>query len=308
MTTGVDMGAMRKGYDEQQRGGGDYLSFEKGETLLYVHPPCRDNDKFPLTKGKNYVPVTVHYAVGKNERMVVGLDPETNPIIEHPFVQKVLAKRKVHLTGKCPMKKALDGGKMFSDEEADESRPQTKYLWGVTPLGFRKRSSDKWAEHEKQGQPAVVMAGKQIFDGIMECFFDHGDISDPRAAVLVRVIKTGKKRQTKYEVKIDPETSKEPRKLPKSTRAAIAKAMAEEGDCDLFRVVGNMIKSPDEVIAIMKGVEVDEDGDDDDGRKGKSMGKGAKSSKGKRRDEDEIDDDEDDIEDDEDELDDDEDW
>ena len=48
---GVNMDAMRRGYDEQQRGGGEYLSFEKGEVLLYIHPPCRDNDKHALTKG-----------------------------------------------------------------------------------------------------------------------------------------------------------------------------------------------------------------------------------------------------------------
>jgi len=299
---GVDMGKMRKGYQDQQQGG-DFLSFDPGETLVLVHPPCREDDEWEPTEGVNYVPVTVHYAVGKGNKMVVSLDPEANPIIEHPFVKRILKKRKIRLTGECPVAKELEKGD-WTDDEADESRPQTRYLWGVTPLRFRSSASEEW--RKLSGKPSVAFVGKQIYDGIMEAFFDNGDISDLDAAVLVRIVRKGKDRTTKYEVKGDPETLKKAFKVPTKLRAAIAKAMATEGDCDLFKIVGNLVRSPAEVQAIIAGVktsdEPDDDWDDEEEETPKRTKKAAKKSKKKAAPPPEDDDEEEDEDDEEEEA------
>jgi hypothetical protein len=256
----VDMNRMRQSYEEQQKGG-DFIVFDQGETLVYVHPPCRDGDEWPPTRGVPYVPVVVHYNVGKNNSMAVSLDPERNPILEHPFMKRQLKKRKIRLTGNCPIAVELDSGSL-SDDEVDECRPQSKYLWGLTPLKHRASSREEW--HSVTSRPSVAMVGKQVYDGIMEVFFDNGDITDPDAAILVRIIRKGKDRQTKYEVKAEPSSLKKPFRLPSKLRAAISKAMEEESDCDLFRVVASLVKSPAEVEAMLSGVKTSEADDEDD--------------------------------------------
>ena len=284
---GVDISKMRRGYQREQRGG-EYLQLQAGETLLYIHPPCRPDDKFEPTDGVNYVPVVVHYGIGRgskgsdgktsNGRMVASLDPEINPILEHPFIKRYLKQRKVRITGECPVSKMLQSGDL-DDKELDDMRASTRYVWGVTPIAHRSSSADSW--NQMVPKPSVLMVGKTVYDGIMEVFFDNGDITDPNEAVLVIVKRTGEKMTTKYIVKADGESVKKPKKLSKEVRAAIAKATKEDGDCDLFKVVANMIKSPAEVSALLSGVKLEdaegedfdedeedkssEDEDDDDG-------------------------------------------
>ena len=255
----VDVDKMRKGYQREQRGG-EFFTLDVGETLLYIHPQCRADDSWEPTDGVNYAPVVVHFKVGKKEGMVVSLDPELNPIIEHPFVKRLLKKAKKRLTGRCPLKEALDNGAL-DDDEADQSRAQTRYLWGCTPLYHRGDSSEEW--RKLPGTPSVLFAGKTIFDGIMELFFDNGDITDPNAAILCKIKRVGKDMSTKYTISADTASLKKPKALPPPTKAAIAKAIMEEGDCDLFRIVANMVKTPAEVEALLAGTVVSETPDDD---------------------------------------------
>lgn len=257
----VDTEKMRE-YKESQQKGGEFLSFDEGETLVYVHPPCRDDDEHEPTAGMPFVPVGVHYDIGKTKSMVISLSPDDNPIIEHPFVKAELKKRKVRLTGEDPVKKAIDDGDM-SDDEADAARLQTKYLWGMTPIGFRKMSKGAYVDLSQK--PGIAIVGKMINEGLMDLFTEHGDITDPDAAVLVRICRTGSGRmKTKYEVKLDPDTAKKPKQLSKKERALLMKALGD--DCDLFRLTANMIKSPAEVQAILDGVKikVEEDEEDDE--------------------------------------------
>jgi hypothetical protein len=256
-----DVDKARK-YQESQQRGGDFLQFDTGDTLVYVHPGCRtDEDTFEPTTGLNFVPVVVHYGIG-GKAMAVSLDPETNPIISHPFIKANLKKKKVRLTGECPVKEALEDGTLEGDD-ADNSRPQTRYMFGMTPLKYRRKSSMEWSDLE--AKPSIAFVGKQIMDGILACCFDNGDISDPAAAYLLRITKEGKDRNTKYSVKAEPSSLKKPFVLPKALAAKIEKAIADGGDCDTFKIVANMIKPPDEVKALLAGVKVSHDADDDEG-------------------------------------------
>jgi hypothetical protein len=303
----VDMDRMRKGYDEQQKGG-DFVSFDPGETLLYIHPPCREGDEWEPTTGRNYIPITVHYGIGKNKGMAVSLDTEKNAILTHPWVKKLLKAKKVRITGDCPVAAALADGTL-TDDDADEARPQTRFLWGVTVLKKRAKSSDPW--NDVTPKPGVAFIGKQIFDGFMSMFFDHEDITDPKGAVLVRVKREGEKRTTKYSVVAEPGSVKKPFPLPKSLAAALSKAMEEGGDCDLFRIAANLVKGTAEVQAMLAGGKVDTDAEDFDadeedeapkGKKGKAVEKpngGKKAPPPEDDDEDEEDEDLDDEDDEE---------
>lgn len=265
----VDINKMRERHEEHQRGG-DFIQFDGGETLLYIHPPCRDDDKWEPTTGCPYIPVTVHYGVGKNGAMVVSLDIAKNTILAHPFMKPLLKDKKIRVPDPakgevCPIREALDGGGL-TDEEMDEMRPQTRFMYGATVLGTRRSSKDNWAMVTTP-KPATMFVGKQIFDGLNEVFFDHADITDPMAAILVRVIKSGDKRTTAYKVAADPASAKKNVALDKAFRARLLAATEIGGDCDLWRIVGNFMKSPAEATALLSGVKVEGDAgrfDDDD--------------------------------------------
>jgi hypothetical protein len=263
--SGVDMKRMREGHEEQQKGG-DFVTFDPGETLIYIHPPCRDGDEWEPTSGRCYIPVTVHYGIGKNKGMAVSLDTEKNAFLEHPWIKAILKKKKVRITGDCPVAAALSDGTL-TDDDADEARPQTRFLWGVTVLKKRAKSTDPWNDVGNP-KPSVAFVGKQLFDAFMSIFFDQdGDITNPMGAILVKVKREGEKRTTKYSAVADPGSIRTPFKLPKSLRLALKKATEPEGDCDLFRIAANLVKGTAEVQAMLAGSKVDtsaEDFDDDE--------------------------------------------
>jgi len=252
----VDMKKMRRGYESQQRGG-EFFNIPEGDTITYIHPPCRgEADEFEPTEGLNYIPVTVHYGIGKKNSMAVCLDNENNPIISHPFIKAFLKKRKISLDGVCPVCNDIEKGKMDADE-MDRSRAQTRYLWGHTPIEQRGRPSEDWRKLASKPSPSFF--SKTVYDGLMEVFFDNGDITDPVSAVFVKLHREGTgMTDTRYKVTADARTIKKPKKLPKQFRIMLKKAMKEGGDCDLFKIVAHLIRSSSEVKALLAGVSVEE--------------------------------------------------
>ena len=273
----VNMKKMKGDYNKRQKSG-EFWNPDAGDTVVYICPPCRSNDKYEPTEGLNYIPVTLHYQVGKNNAMVMSLDNEANPVLDHPFLKPFLKKGKKKLTGRCPTREWLE--EEATEAEAEASRPQTKYLFNVIPIKHRSRKGDDWTKLDPQVRP--FLSGKMVYDGIMEVFFDEGDITEMDGAVFVKISKTGKGLNTKYKVTADVTSLKKPVKLAPSVVKLINEALKEGGDGDLFRLVANMVKSPSDVEALLSGVQTTDDDDDDD------------------LDDEEIDDDEDDEEEDDD--------
>jgi hypothetical protein len=246
----VDMNRMRRSYEENQRGG-DIWNPPQGLTKVYVHPPCREDDTHELTKGTNYIALVVHYGLGKDNGMGVCLNPDRNPILGHPFIQAALKKRKIKLTGKCAVCSGISSGAL-SSEEAEEAKPNTRFLFGVTPVMQKMSKTSEW--QKLTPKPQVMLTGSTVYNGIMDVFMENDDITDMSAAVFVIIGREGaKKFDTKYTVKVDPDTLKKPKALPDPVRKLLLKAMMPEGDCDLFRIVSNMIKSPEELKTLLAG-------------------------------------------------------
>jgi hypothetical protein len=258
----IKMDRMKRGYEKHQKGG-TFWNPPVGETLAYIHGQCRSNDKYEPTDGVNFIELAVHYNVGPNNSMVVSLNKDVNPIISHPFVKEHLKSRKTKfkIPDVCPMEKALEDGDI-SEREADESRRQTRFMWGLTPLKYRTSKEADW--QDLPPQPSVAVIGKTIFDGLMEQFIEVGDISNPKEATLVLIRREGKDRlNTKYKVSIDAKTLRKPMKLSGKLLGILKEAMKKGGDCDLFKVVANMMKSPAEIRAILNNVKTEEDEDGD---------------------------------------------
>ena len=304
----VDLKKMSEHRDSLGKDGGEFFSFEEGETLVYVHPPCRDDDEYEPTAGFMFVPIVVHYSVNpEGKGFAVSLNKETNPILEHPFLKPYLKKKKIRLRGRCPIAESLEADDLTEDE-AKERRPQTKYLWGFTP--FRHRQNDKrstpWAPLSQE--PTVALLGKQIHEGIMDVFEDHDDISDPDNAVLIKIKRQGKGRTTSYEVVVATKkdvdgigggTPSDPLELDKKAKAKLNRALQDQ--CDLFRIAGNMVKPANELEAMLSGVKVsvedeDDDEDDLDDEPAPRRRKTASKKKPREEPEDDEDDDEDDLE------------
>jgi len=260
---GIDMKCMRRTYDENQRGG-DIWTADVGVTMVYIHGQCREDGHEP-TKGLNHVPVVVHYGLGRDGRqMVVCLDQERNPIVTHPFVKAYLKSKGVKIGKKCPVCRAIESGEMDADQ-ADRSAPTTRFLWGVTPIAHKpSKSSEGW--NKLTPKPQCTFVGSTLYNGFMDLFFENGDITDLDQATFALIYRTGKGQyDTKYEVKIDPATLKSPKKIPGALRRVLIKSVSKDGDCDLFRIVANMVKSTEDIKGLLSGATVDtSEGDDDD--------------------------------------------
>lgn len=250
---------MKKAYQDSKQGG-EFWSPDEGETKVYLLPPCREDDKWEPTEGLNYIPIAVHFGVGRENKMIVCLDAEQNPIIRHQFVIDALKKsgKIVDKDKGCPVCKAIHDGRM-GEEDAARSRFQMRFMWGVIPINYARRIGAKPADLDPKA--FVYMCGKSVYDGFMKVIYEAGDITDPAGAVFVKIEKTGTGMTTKYKVSPDIESLKTPVQLPKSMKRIILDAIKLGGDCDLFKIAGGLIRGTAEVAAVLSGVKTEEEDD-----------------------------------------------
>ena len=250
----VKLDKMQEKYEEAQKG--DLWTPDEGETLLYVHPPCRDDDEHEPTDGLCYIPIRIHYSVGSDNAALLCLDQKENSIIDHPFLREELKKRGVHLSEKleCPVCKAIYEGRIAGDD-AKESRAQDRSLWGVTPVSFSRKVGG--TQVALPPEPTPYMCGWKIFSALMSAFSECGDITDPDSAILCKLVRKGSGLTTKYDGSgPDLRTAKNPLKLDKGMRRVVREAMRPDGDCDLFSITASFVKSEAEAQAAVTGIRV----------------------------------------------------
>lgn len=257
---------------ESVRGGfggtGDFLKFDEGETLIYVHPQVYPEDKHELVRGYNFVEVVQHYGgVGGKKAGQVCLDVKQNPILLHPVLAKFLAERKkdpfrVSPKMTCPIEEAIaEGG--IRGKKAENQRAQVKWLFGLTPIAFRRSKDEEWKR--LKFEPKVLIAGTKLFKGITGEMvdLDSVDITDPEAAVLLKVERQGVDLDTEYEIKADVNSVRKPHQLDKGQRAVLEGAMKPGGPCDLLKVIAGIARSPVALKALLAGVQVVDEGADE---------------------------------------------
>jgi hypothetical protein len=252
----VNIEVMRK--DKEQRDaaskrGADWYNIPSGETLMYICPPCRDEDSLP------YCQLIVHYGIGPKNRMLPSLDLGINKILTDPRVLAIMEARdgfKVpDKDTKCPISTEWERLDAAGDETArDDIKRNNRFLFNIIPWAHRKGKTDDWEQLPKD-KAMPMMTGKTVWDGVLEVFFDEGDITDPRKAILVKVTKTGTGMSTRYSVSADSASIREAVRLNKSQKAACRAALTEGGSGDFYKMIGEMVVDAPGVERMLAGVE-----------------------------------------------------
>lgn len=250
----VNLAAMRKRKEEaaSKRGGAEYYQVPVGENLIYVCPPLA-GDELP------FVETAIHYDVGPDKKMAMCLDEERNLVLKDDRIKAILSSKGKDISDGCQVCSRLDEGAQVGQEA------QSRYYFAIVPLKFRKNVNKKWREADDVDELRILSCGYTVWSGITDIFINNGDISNPNQAILVSLVREGTGMKTKYVVSADADSVRAGGvKLSKSVRALIKKAIQEGETGDLYRIVGNSIRSSAEVHAMVEGVPLEEDGDDED--------------------------------------------
>jgi len=249
----VDASKMAKERDKKK---GDSYKLLEGETLVYVCDPGGDRDLA-------YYECAYHYGYSPDGKgTAICLDQKTNPIWkEESFVNALKAAGKPLPSEKdgCPVCRA------FLDKQKENYEPKNRYLWVIAPWKFRQKSSQPWQPMSKEAE--IFPCGWKIYNGIIDSFASCGDITAPKAAVLVKITREGTGRQTQYGTTTDLDTAKEPLRIKKTMISAIRKSIKEDKDIPKFLV--QSYKTQEQMEKTLKGIDVEEDDDDDGGGGGK---------------------------------------
>lgn len=261
---GVNMDAMRKDKEKRKRessfGADSFSPKDTGQYLLYVAPPCRDDD-LP------YVQCNVHYGVGEKNRMLASLDFATNKIMADARVQEFLDKRQEDDDSftppdgsePCPLDLETQRRKKAGDKRGfDDIKVNKRFIWNVVPMGYRKRNTDDWEEPDEL-KLCTFWSGTMAWNAIMDVFLEEGDISDPTKAVLVKFTREGKGMKTEYKATADSDTIREPMSLPKALRKLIAEELKAGGRNDLYKVAADAVEDYDTIKKMLTGVSEEED-------------------------------------------------
>ena len=249
----VNINAMKKARERvqsQQSGGRSWWKIPVGESLVYIaDSPYKEDDL-------NFVELWVHNEIGEDNKMVICLDPEKNPVVQDPRIQKFLKDSGKDVSGGCRVCKAHDDGESLNKRQIGSS----KFLWNLIPLKYRRKSGGDWGFAEEAESLLPLMCGPMLWEGIIDVYANDGDISNPDEAILVRVVRKGTGMTTKYDVSADTDSVRKGGiKLPKRVKAVLRQELQPNSSADLYKLVAGMMKSSSEVTSIYDGVEMEEE-------------------------------------------------
>lgn len=263
---GVNQDKIQKDRESRKRGS-DFWSPDEGDTLLYV-APCP-----PGVNGTPYVEAAFHFSAtnkGEGKGASLCLDHEANPLLSEnntdedmkaaheAFMERLKEMdRDIDDLSGCTICEALDSGE-FEKKIKDGSRKQTRYLFNVIPLKYRKKQSAPWTDTHESLRP--YMCSFTVWDGITTVIGDLGDITDPNGAVLIVLHREGTGVSTRYQVSADAATIKKPMVLDKATKQMLRDALKDGGTGDLLRIVAAMTKDKTTQLADWSGMKVEEGG------------------------------------------------
>jgi hypothetical protein len=274
----VNMERMR-----EKRNRDDYFKPKEGKTLVYVAGPCRPDYDLPM------VDVHIHFGFGQDNGAVACLDQERNAALRDrevlrrllPYLEKV----GIDVSAGCaPCEHVAEFNRRVAGVNLDKLDPEERdrwkkeielwrerearlqHLFNVIAMKHRDVGRSGWNPLTPRLEPYMV--GKKVYDGILSCFDDLGDITNPASATLVQIERTGQKLKTTYSVSSDVETVRSPLALSKDLRTMLADALVENGAGDLFAIVARKFRPRSRIEAMLRGLAVADDGEGDGGAAG----------------------------------------
>ena len=277
---GTDLDKLRK--YKKDRATGRNLLIPEGDSLVYIAPPAREDWDLP------FLETAVHFGFPGGPKLC--LNSDRNPLLKDPEFLKVAKKAGVDVNGPCKICQKLSGkpgkpGLWDTDKEAARKiSASNRFLMIAGRLWGRKDSTDSYSPVEPfELKPLPV--GKKIWEAVVDIFLDlEVDLTDPLAAILIKFHREGTGLESQYNITADPKTTKKPLRLGKAERRMIREALAEGSDCDPYLAALEWYTSPEEMSALLEGVDLDdddEDDDDDDEVEAKPPKKSKKTSKKK---------------------------
>ena len=262
---GTDLDKLRK--YKKERSTGKNLLIPEGDSLVYIAPPAREDWDLP------FLETAVHFGFPGGPKLC--LNSDRNPLLKDPEFLKLAKKAGVDVNGPCKICQTLSGkpGKPgLWDTDKDAARKisaSNRFLMIAGRLWGRKDSTDSYSPVEPfELKPLPV--GKKIWEAVVDIFLDlEVDITDPLAAILIKFHREGTGLESQYNITADPKTTKKPLRLGKAERRMIQEALAEGSDCDPYLAALEWYTSPEEMSALLEGVDIDDDEDDDDGGRGR---------------------------------------
>jgi len=257
---GVNTERVQKDRESRKRGS-DFWSPDEGDTLLYVAPCPPGIDGVPYVEGAFHFSATNR---GEGKGASFCLDSNANAMLtdadpaHDAFVSRLKElDRDPDDMGGCSICEALDSGD-FEKKVKDAARKQTRYMWNVLPIKYRKKQSAPWTDLNEGLRP--YMCSFTVWDGICSVIGDLGDITDPNGAVLIILHREGTGMSTRYQVSADAATIKKPLVLDKATKQMLRDALKDGGTGDLLRIVAAMTKDRTTQEADWNGMKVEEGG------------------------------------------------
>lgn len=233
---------------------------DPGEYLLYLGWQAYEQDPWP------FVEVWVHYGL-KGVPLTTCLDLEKNDVLTDDRVHGFLKNGEEDVQGGCP---GCEFRETLTDPEKkrDVGRKR-RFPMNVILMGKRDDVSSEWdmvAKGDLKVQP--FSPGYGVWSDITDIILNEGDICDPDAAVLIRLVRSGKgKNSTEYTVTAQSESIRKPVKLPSSVQDLLDEALNKGEAGDLYRRIAvdmhRTRKSVEDAMAGKKVKTQDSSGDDD---------------------------------------------
>jgi hypothetical protein len=235
------------------QGGSVFYTWPEGHTLFYICPPTDE------MKGLPYIKVLLHYSVGG--KTVVCLH-EDNEVVRNPAIQEWLKKRNIEIPEGCGCPVCeLDPAALPPgiDLEKYEKMEQTaSFYFPIVPWATVESGSAVLLPDNERTPRLITPGYGKIYNAICDGFQAEGDITDPEAARLIHVVRRGVGFKTKYPtVELYGETLRNPIRIPKPIRVAVAQDVRPGGECDPFRVLSNNIRPRGEIEKLLRGDRVE---------------------------------------------------
>lgn len=220
-------------------------TLQEGKTKFYLVFP-RKNEDVP------WIEYTVHYDVGG--KYFVCINPNRNNVIKNEMFKKHLENLNKTFEKECFICNNL---KKFPKHHSS-----TKYLIPIVPLFMQPNGvkSNQWIQLEPNMQ--MLGVGTQIWEPLVDAIvsLEGEDPTNPEKAILFTVKRTGKNRETEYELTIDPVTRKEPIKFSKEEIVDFENQInSKNSNMNVYNRMAMMYRDNSEMEIMLRGIKIEED-------------------------------------------------